>query len=78
MTFSVHIDQETADTLARLAKKTGRKRNALIREAIRSWVERERRSEWPEAVLQFRGVPSITTFESYRHELKPPRERPLR
>ena len=66
--FNVYLDQAAAERLGRLAEKTGRPRNALIREAVDALLEMSRR-KWPKAVLEFSGEPGATRFEAHRNEL---------
>jgi len=77
MTFSIHIDEATADALRRAAQATGRTRNALIRQAIGDWLANRERNEWPAVVRRFKGVKNAAPFESYRHELLEPAGDPL-
>ncbi|HEY3380773.1 MAG TPA: ribbon-helix-helix protein, CopG family [Vicinamibacterales bacterium] len=74
MTFSIHIDQPTAEALARAARTSGRTRNALIREAIRTWLATAERAEWPTIVRRFTGEPRAARFEDLRTDLVEPRD----
>ncbi len=78
MNFSIHIDEETAVRLEKLARETGKKRNALIREAINRLLQTETRKKWPKAVLELAGsAKDLVPFESFRKELPPLDEDPL-
>lgn len=74
MTFSIYLDQELVDQFNRIASESGKTRNALIREALKEWVDRRKRSQWPAEVLNFKGVKGAARFEEDRKLLKPPRE----
>ncbi len=74
MTFSIYLDDKLAARLKLTAKKRGKTRNAIIREALAEWLSRSQPSEWPEAVRAFRGVRNAPRFEAFRKELRPPRE----
>jgi Arc/MetJ-type ribon-helix-helix transcriptional regulator len=74
MTFSIHLDESLAERLNRTAKESGKARNALIREAVREWLDRRRPREWPPEVMDFRGAQGIARFEHARKRLKPPRD----
>jgi hypothetical protein len=74
MTFSIHLDESLGVRLNRTAKESGKARNALIREAVREWLDRRRPREWPTEVMDFRGIPGIVRFEHGRKGLKPPRD----
>jgi len=74
MTFSIHLEDALAERLNRIAKESGKARNALIREALREWLDRRRPREWPSEVTDFRGIPGIARFERGRKGLKAPRD----
>ena len=74
MNFSVHLQDKIVERLDRAAKETGKKRNALIREAVSEWLDERSPAKWPEAVMKFRGIRGIKRFESYRSELQSPRD----
>jgi predicted transcriptional regulator len=73
MNFSVHLSDELVRRLNQTARKSGRTRNALIREALADWLARRWPSEWPAEVASFRGVGEFSRFEENRKELKTPR-----
>ncbi len=74
MTLSIYLDKESLDQFNRIARETGKTRNALIREALGEWLARRRRSQWPPEVLNFKGIKGMARFEENRKLLKPPRE----
>jgi Arc/MetJ-type ribon-helix-helix transcriptional regulator len=74
MNFSVHFNDELVKRLNETAKAKGKTRNALIREAVTEWLERERPKKWPRSVMTFRGVRGFPRFEDERKNLKPPRD----
>jgi predicted transcriptional regulator len=74
MNFSVHLDEPLAQRLNRAVKKSGKPRNALIREALTQWLEQHRAREWPATVRNFRGLKNAGRFEHGRKTLKPPRD----
>jgi len=76
MHFNIYVDDETGERLAELAREAGKSRNAVIREAIAAWVERNRHG-WPQEILEFDGIRGAPRFEDYRDELKEPAEDPL-
>ena len=73
MNFSVHLSDDLIERLNRTARESGKKRNALIREAVAEWLERRRPGRWPAEVTNFRGLRSLKRFEENRKQLKPPR-----
>jgi predicted transcriptional regulator len=78
MNFSVHMDDEAVEMLAEIARETGKTRNALVTQAVRDFIERNRRKAWPpsvEAHMRSRlDTSDLASFESYRTELEPPPE----
>ena len=78
MNFSIHIDDTLAGDLEGLVKKSKTTRNALINQALRSYLEDRRRSKWPKAVLELAGAAKdLEPFERSRRELAPLSEDPL-
>lgn len=77
MHFNVYIDDQAGKQLNAAAKKMGKTRNALIREAIQSWITRRAQPQWPEAIIKFQGIANMPRFESYRDQLRDPSEDPL-
>lgn len=78
MNFSIHIDNEIANKLNDLVKETKKPRNALINQAIRLFLDQMGKSEWPSEVKKLAGAfPDLSSFESSRKELVPPREDPF-
>ena len=77
MNFNIYVNDELGAQIERLAKVTGRKRNAIINEALREWVARYMTPVWPGSVLEFIGDPSFPPFERDRDKLKTPSDRSI-
>lgn len=77
MHFNIYLDDETGQQLNAVAQQIGQSRNALIREAVKEWLARHVRPQWPEAVMEFQGAPDMLPFEAGRELLKPPADDPL-
>jgi metal-responsive CopG/Arc/MetJ family transcriptional regulator len=77
LNFNVYIDKQTGDRLDRLAKARRTSRNALIREALGHFVKRGAKAQWPQAVLDFSGIPEARPFEHARRTLRAPRKDPF-
>lgn len=77
MNFNVYLDDDTTRALDAAARREGRARNALIREAVSDWLERHSASRWPASVLSHRGMPSAPRFEALRAELPAPADDPF-
>lgn len=74
MNFSIHLNDTLARRLQQIAQETGRSRNALVREAVESWLASREQRRWPQEVLDFEGVPDAVPFEQSRVDLLPPHE----
>ena len=77
MNFNVYVSDDLARRLAALAKRSGTKRNTLIRKALESWVGRAG-ATWPDVVLRWTGDPAAVPFESFRSELEGARDDPFK
>ncbi|TCT19212.1 CopG family transcriptional regulator [Thiobaca trueperi] len=77
MHFNIDLDDATGQQLNQLAKQAGETRNALIRKAVRAWMTQQAQPQWPQAILDFTGLPDTPAFESYRNALPHPAEDPL-
>ena len=75
--FNIYLDDETGQLLNKVAKKSGKSRNALVRQAVREWLKRQGKSQWPEEVLAFKGMADMPLFEASRDRLRPPVADPL-
>ena len=77
MHFNIYLDDETGEQLDHAAEWTGENRNALIGRAVREWLKRQGPSQWPDEVLNFKGIAEMTSFEASRDELEAPAADPL-
>jgi predicted transcriptional regulator len=77
MNFNIYLDDKTGHQLISAAEQAGESRNALIRKAVSEWLSRRAQPQWPDAVLDFKGVADMPTFEASRGRLKPPETDPL-
>lgn len=77
MHFNIYLDDATGQQLTALAQQVGESRNALIRKAVRDWLSRQSQPQWPDAVLNFKGMADVPRFEDHRDRLKPPVDDPL-
>ncbi|MBS1152729.1 MAG: hypothetical protein H6Q89_4427 [Myxococcaceae bacterium] len=73
MNFSIHLDDATALRLKLEAARRNRTRNAVVAEAVKQWLERSQRSDWPKELLQYAGARDLVPFEKARSKKK---ERP--
>lgn len=77
MHFNIYLDDATGQQLNAVAKQVGETRNALIREAVKEWLNRHACPQWPDAVMEFQGEPGLQPFEAARELMKPPADDPL-
>ncbi|MDF9390917.1 MULTISPECIES: ribbon-helix-helix domain-containing protein [Methylococcus] len=85
MHFNIYLDDETGFRLKSLAEAEGESRNALIRRALKEWIEFHsdskssgaEKSGWPQEVAAFQGMPDMEPFESHRRNLIHPAGDPL-
>lgn len=71
MNFNIYVDDNLGRKIDCLANKTGMKRNAIVREALSSWIEQQEKSQWPASVIQWQGTDGEIAFDAYRTDLKP-------
>ena len=77
MNFNIYLDDETGQQLTLAAQDAGENRNAVIRRAVSEWLARHAQPQWPEAILNFQGIPEFPAFEASRNQLTPPAADPL-
>jgi predicted transcriptional regulator len=77
MNFNIYLDEPTGKRLARAATRVRKSRKAVIREAVRGWLERVDTPAWPEVVMRYEGADAGESFESHRSRLRPPPNDPL-
>jgi hypothetical protein len=69
MHFHVYLDQELGEEVRIICQKTHKKRNAVVREALRLYIHQQKKKTWPDSILAFRGIKDFPAFESYRKDL---------
>lgn len=74
MNFNVYIEADLGKEVAFLAKKLGRSRNSIIREALSAWVIDHCSSSWPPSIQRHRGDSRFPRLEDYRSELLQPKD----
>jgi predicted transcriptional regulator len=76
MHFNIYLDKETAERLNHETEQSQLSRNAIIREAIKTWIN-NKTTQWPEAIMAYEGDAKLPAFESYRDEASNTREDPF-
>lgn len=77
MNFNIYLDDETGQQLKQAAEQLHESKNAVIRQAVRDWLSRQGKPQWPDEVLAFKGMADMPLFEASRERLKPPADDPL-
>ncbi|MDI6749480.1 MAG: CopG family transcriptional regulator [Rhodocyclaceae bacterium] len=77
MHFNIYLDDTTGQQLKAMAQQVGESRNALIRKAISEWLAHQCEPQWPQAVIDFEGMPDMPRFEASRDQLTVPADDPL-
>lgn len=77
MNFNIYLDDTTGQQLNAIAQQAGESRNALIRQAVSDWLSHQSQPQWPEVVVNFKGMADVPLFEAGRDQLKPPVDDPL-
>ena len=72
MNFNIYLDDVTGQQLNQVAKQAGESRNALVRQAVNAWLKQHNKPQWPDEVLDFKGVTDMPPFEADRASLEPP------
>ncbi len=72
MNFNLYLDDETGMALNRWAQVQGESRNALVRRAVREWLQRQQTPDWPAEVREFQGIVDWPPFESHREGFNEP------
>jgi predicted transcriptional regulator len=71
MNLHIYLEQDIFNQLDFLCKKTHKKRNTVIREAIRYYLIHQQKSSWSKDILDFKGIEDFEAFEDTRHLLSP-------
>lgn len=74
MSFHVYIEPDLESKLDTLCKKTGEKRNAIVRKALRAYVNSHLTADWPEGLFDFKPDKSLPRFEATRSEFASDRD----
>lgn len=66
--FNLNLDKQLSEQLTIAAKNRSQPINAIINEALSLWFKTNEKSEWPDDVLAYKGIPDFPIFESQREE----------
>ena len=77
MHFNLYVNDDLIDEMKVVMKKTGKKRNTIIVEAIKEYLEKRTKKSWSKKIMEFEGIEGFgedDRFENFRKDLKAPKE----
>ncbi len=66
MNINIYIEDQLARQLSTFSQKLHRKRNSIVREAIREWLEKHTSTKWPKSILEFKGIKDFPDISELR------------
>ena len=75
MNINIYIEDKLAEQLSKYANKFHRKRNSIVREAIRDWLSKHTEQKWPNSILRFNGIREFPDVKELRKDLLEPRKK---
>ena len=69
MNFNIYLDDKTAQQLQKVTEASNESRNAIIRKAIKFWLDHCDKKSWSDEIMDFQGVDDFPRFEENRDEL---------
>ncbi len=73
MNINIYIEDDLGSALNTYSKATHRKRNSIIREAIKEWITRHVQKKWSKDFKDFKGIEDFPTIEELRKNLIEPK-----
>ena len=70
MNVNIYVEDDLGREINQMAQLLGKSRNAIIREALKEWVDHHASREWPAIVKNYAGIKDFPRFEDYRNELE--------
>lgn len=77
MNINIYFEDSLGKNLNQYAKQLGKTRNAIVREAVKEWLDHHQTAKWPRSILKFSAIDDLPSFESHRIDLATPNEDPL-
>lgn len=77
MHFNLYVNDDLIDEMKVVMKKTGKKRNTIIVEAIKEYLEKRTKKGWSKRIMEFNGIEGLEDWEGFeadRKNMKEPRE----
>ena len=72
MNINIYLEDYLAKQLELHAKKFHKKRNSIVREAIKEWLVKHSERRWPSSIMQFKGIKDFPDMEEIRHNIIEP------
>jgi len=72
MNINIYIEDKLAEQLSKYAERFHRKKNSIVREAIRDWLTRHTERKWSNTILQFDGIKEFPDVKELRKDLLEP------
>ena len=69
MNLNIYLEDQVAKQLSTCAVKLHRKRNSIIREALKEWLDKHSNKNWPTSVLEFQGIKDWDDIVELRKDL---------
>jgi len=69
MDINVYLEDCVARQLLSYSEKFHRKRDSIVQEAIKDWLKKHSKRQWPESILQFEGLKEFPSIEEIREGL---------
>ena len=69
MNINVYIEDQLANQLSQYAEKFHKKRNSIVREAIRDWLTKHTQSQWPRSIIEFEGIQDFPDIKELRKDI---------
>lgn len=77
MHYNLWFNDALVEGIEGIMKKTGKKRNTVVREAVEKYIKDWNNSSWPESIQNFEGIKGFNSedrFENFRNNLKEPKK----
>lgn len=66
MNINVYMEDLLARQLSECSRKLHRKKNSIIREAVKDWLKKHANTNWPKSVVAFEGIEDFPTVDDLR------------
>ena len=67
--MNIYIEDKLAEQLARYSERLHRKKNSIVREAIKDWLTKHTERKWSKSVMQFKGIEDFPDIKELRQDI---------